>query len=131
LSIAYVYFALLIALFALRVALRGLVDLVGWSRLAKRNSKGTGESQRIERGVPFERIRPAAIPQEQWEQTFAWPANNKPPYPPLPHRLLRTATSYSIVFLIASILLQLFTPFPVLALVARGIKTLLERAGVF
>ena len=133
LSIAYVYFALLIALFALRVALRGLVDLVGWS-----NAFGLRNAIARERGiaayrawVPFERIRPAAIPQEQWEQTFAWPANNKPPYPPLPHRLLRTATSYSIVFLIASILLQLFTPFPVLALVAKGIKTLLERAGVF
>jgi hypothetical protein len=132
-SIAYVYFALLIVLFALRVALRGLVDLVGWS-----NAFGLRNAIARERGiaayrawVPFERIRPAAIPQEQWEETFGWPADNKPPYPPLPYRLLRTTASYLILFLIASILLQLFTPFPVLTLFAKVMKMLLEHAGVF
>jgi hypothetical protein len=29
--------------------------------------------------VPFERIRPAHIPQEKWEATYAWPPNNGPP----------------------------------------------------
>ncbi len=44
--------------------------------------------------VPFERIRPAGIPQEKWEEAFAWPANNEPPYPPLPQRILRGVISY-------------------------------------
>ena len=37
--------------------------------------------------VPLERIRPVSIPQEKWEETFAWPANNEPPYPPLTQRI--------------------------------------------
>ena len=64
--------------------------------------------------VPFERIRPANIPQEKWEEAFAWPANNKPPYLPLAQRILRGAISYVAVVLIAAVLLQVFTPFPVL-----------------
>jgi hypothetical protein len=60
--------------------------------------------------VPFERIRPAGIPQEKWEEAFAWPANNEPPYPPLPQRILRGVISYVGVVLIAAILLQVLTP---------------------
>jgi hypothetical protein len=62
--------------------------------------------------LPLERIRPPHIPQEKWEEAFAWPANNKPPYPPLPHRMLRGTMSYVIVVVIAAVLIQVFTPFP-------------------
>ena len=114
--IAYVYLACLLILSLLRVAIRAVVDFVGWS-----NAFGLRNAIARERGiaayrawVPFERIRPVNIPQEKWEETFAWPANNEPPYPSLARRTLQTAISYLAVFLVAAILLQLFTPFPVL-----------------
>jgi hypothetical protein len=115
LMIAYVYLACLLALYLLRAAIRTLVDLVGWG-----NVFGLRNAIARERGiaayrawVPFERIRPANVPQEKWEQAFAWPANNRPPYPPLAKRLLHQAISYLIVLLVAAVLLQIFTPFPV------------------
>ena len=64
--------------------------------------------------VPLERIRPANIPQEKWEETFAWPLTNEPPYPPLGQRIFRGLMGYVVVILVAAILLQVFTPFPVL-----------------
>ena len=64
--------------------------------------------------VPFERIRPADIPQQQWEEAFAWPADNKPPYPPLAQRMLLATISNVAVVLGLAVLLQVFTPFPVL-----------------
>jgi hypothetical protein len=64
--------------------------------------------------VPFETIRPANIPQEKWEEAFAWPADNKPPYPPLAQRMLRGVISYVAVVLVAAVLLQVLTPFSVL-----------------
>jgi hypothetical protein len=64
--------------------------------------------------VPFERIRPVNIPQEKWEETFAWPANNEPPYPALVHRILQAVISYVVVILVAAVLLQVFSPFSVL-----------------
>jgi hypothetical protein len=74
--------------------------------------------------VPFERIRPASIPQEKWEEAFAWPANNEPPYPPLAQRILREVISYVTVGLVAAVLLQVFTPFPVLTWLGELIKML-------
>ena len=89
--IAYVYLACLLILLLMRVTIRAVVDFVGWS-----NAFGLRNAIARERGiaayhawVPLERIRPANIPQEQWEETFAWPANNEPPYPPLAQRILR------------------------------------------
>ncbi len=64
--------------------------------------------------MPFERIRPAHIPQEKWEQAFAWPANNQPPYPPLTHRIFPGILFYGILILFAAVLLQAFTRFSVL-----------------
>ena len=114
--IAYVYLACLLILSLVRVTMRAVVDFVGWS-----NAFGLRNAIARERGiaayrawVPFERIRPANIPQEKWEETFAWPANNKPPYPPLAQRILREVISYVVVVLVAAVLLQFFTPFPVL-----------------
>ena len=125
--IAYVYLACLLILSLVRVTIRGVVDFVGWS-----NAFGLRNAIARERGivayrawVPFERIRPDNIPQEKWEEAFAWPANNKPPYPPLAQRVLRGMISYVAVILIAAGLLQAFTPFPVLTWLAALTKRLI------
>jgi hypothetical protein len=114
--IAYVYLVCLLILSLLRVAISAVVNFVGWSNLF-----GLRSAIARERGIvayrawePFERIRPVSIPQEKWEETFAWPANNEPPYPPLAQRILRGVISYVAVILAAAVLLQVFTPFPVL-----------------
>jgi hypothetical protein len=125
--IAYVYLACLLILLLMRVTIRAVVDFVGWS-----NAFGLRNAIARERGiaayrawVPFERIRPDNIPQEKWEEAFAWPANNKPPYPPLAQRVLRGMISYVAVILIAAVLLQAFTPFPVLTWLAALTKRLI------
>src|SRR6516225_762888 len=114
--IAYVYLACLLILSLLRVVISKVVDFVGWSNLfGLRNAIARERGIAAYRAwVPFERIRPASIPQEKWEETFAWPANNEPPYPPLSQRILRGVISYVAVVLIAAVLLQVLTPFPVL-----------------
>jgi hypothetical protein len=114
--ISYVYLACLLLLFLVRVAIRAMVDFVGWSNLfGLRNAIARERGIAAYRAwVPFEKIRPANIPQEKWEEQFAWPPDDKPPYPPLAQRLMREAMSYVIVILVAAVLLQLFTPFPVL-----------------
>ena len=126
LMIAYVYLACLVLLFLMRVVIRVIVDLVGWS-----NAFGLRNAIARERGiaayrawVPFEKIRPTNISQEKWEEEFAWPANDKPPYPPLARRLLRGLMSYLIVILASAVLLQIFTPFPVLTWLGKVIKIL-------
>jgi hypothetical protein len=125
--IGYVYLACLLILFLARVTIGAVVDLVGWS-----NAFGLRAAIARERGiaayrawVPFERIRPADIAQEQWEAAFAWPANNQPPYPPLAQRMLRGAISNVAVVLAAAVLLQVFTPFPVLTWLGALTKMLL------
>jgi hypothetical protein len=125
--IAYVYLACLLILLLMRVTIRAVVDFVGWS-----NAFGLRNAIARERGiaayrawVPFERIRPDNIPQEKWEEAFAWPANNKPPYPPLAQRVLRGMISYVAVILIAAVLLQAFTPLPVLTWLAALTKRLI------
>jgi hypothetical protein len=114
--IAYVYLACLLLLFLVRVAIRAMVDFIGWSNLfGLRNAIARERGIAAYRAwVPFEKIRPADIPQEKWEEAFAWPADDNPPYPPLAQRLLRGAMSYVIVVVVAAVLLQMFTPFPVL-----------------
>jgi hypothetical protein len=114
--IAYVYLACLLILSLVRVAIRAVVDFVGLSNFFfLRNAIARERGIAAYRAwVPLERIRPDNIPQEKWEEAFAWPANNKPPYPPLAQRTLRGVTSYVAVVLIAAVLLQVFTPFPVL-----------------
>src|SRR5690242_12062910 len=114
--IAYVYLACLLILAVLRGVINKMIDFVGWSNLfGLRNAIARERGIAAYRAwVPFERIRPASIPQEKWEETFAWPANNEPPYPPLSQRILRGVISYVAVVLVAALLLQVFTPFPVL-----------------
>jgi hypothetical protein len=124
--IVYVYLACLLILFLMRVASRALVDFIGWT-----NAFGMRNAIARERGVaayrawvPLEKIRPANIPQETWEEAFAWPADNKPPYPPLAQRVLRRLMSYLTVVLAAAVLLQAFTPFPVLSWLGKLAKIL-------
>jgi hypothetical protein len=126
LMIAYVYLACLVLLFLMRVSIRVIVDLVGWSNaFGLRNAIARERGIAAYRGwVPFERIRPTNISQEKWEEEFAWPANDKPPYPPLARRLLRGLMSYLIVILASAVLLQIFTPFPVLTWLGKVIKIL-------
>lgn len=114
--IAYVYLGCLLILSLLRVVISKVVDFVGWSNLfGLRNAIARERGIAAYRAwVPFERIRPVSIPQEKWEETFAWPANNEPPYPPIVQRVLGGVISYVTVGLVAAVLLQVFTPFPVL-----------------
>jgi len=128
LMIAYVYLACLLILFLVHVTIRALVDFIGWS-----NAFGLRNAIARERGiaayrawVPFEKIRPANIPQERWEEAFAWPADDKPPYPPLAQRILHGLISYLTVVLAAAILLQVFTPFPVLTWLGKLTKILVD-----
>jgi hypothetical protein len=115
--IAYVYLACLLILYLLRLAIIKMIDFVGRTNLFYlRNAIARERGIAAYRAwVPFERIRPANIPQEKWEETFAWPANNEPPYPSLARRILQAAISYLALFLFVALLLQLFTPFPVLS----------------
>ena len=127
--IGYVYLACLLILYALRVLIRGCVDFLGWS-----NAFGLRNAIARERGiaayrawVPFERIRPANVPQAQWEATYAWPAGDRPPYPPLLQRILHAVFSYVIVIAAAAVLLQIFTPFPVVTWIGALAAMLLHR----
>jgi hypothetical protein len=125
--IGYVYLACLLILLLARFMIRVAVDLIGrnnafWLRNAIARERGIAAYRAW---VPFERIRPADIPQPQWEEAFAWPANNKPPYPPLAQRMLLGVISYVAVVLAAAVLLQVFTPFPVLTWLGQLTKLLL------
>jgi hypothetical protein len=125
--IAYVYLACLLILFCLRVVISKVVDFVGWSNLFYlRNAIARERGIVAYRAwVPFERIRPVSIPQQKWEEAFAWPANDEPPYPPLAQRILRGVISYVAVILVAAVLLQVFSPFPVLTWLAVQTKSLI------
>jgi hypothetical protein len=114
--IAYVYLTCLLILWFLGIIVRVIVDLVGqsnafWLRSAIARERGIAAYRAW---VPLERIRPTNVPQPVWEETYAWPSNNKPPYPPLAQRVLRGVISYSALVVVAAVLLQAFTPFPVL-----------------
>jgi hypothetical protein len=114
--IAYVYLAGSLILLLLRLLLRAAIDFAGrhnlfYLRSAIARERGIGAYRAW---VPLEKIRPREVPQREWEETFAWPANNEPPYPPLRHRVLRGILFYAAFILIVAFLLQSFTPFPVL-----------------
>ena len=114
--IAYVYLAGTFLLFLMRLMIIAVVDFVGRSNLLYlRNTiareRGIGAYRAW---IPFERIRPAHISQREWEEAYAWRADNNPPYPPLSHRILRGVLFYGAMILIAAFLLQFLTPFPIL-----------------
>ena len=112
----YVYLAGLMILFLAKLVIRAAVELA-----ARINAFGLRNAIARERGIaayrawlPLERIRPTHIAQEKWEEMFAWPPDNKPPYPSLMHRVARGVVSYLAAILIIAVLLQEFTPFPAL-----------------
>ena len=129
LVIAYVYVVCLVIAFFAGIVFRKLVDFVGrsnflWLRSTIAQERGIAAYRAW---VPLERIRPVHIPQEKWEQSFAWPANNLPPYPPLAQRILRAVAIYAAALAAAAILLQIFTPFPVLGWLGKLTGTLSNR----
>ncbi|HVU40645.1 MAG TPA: hypothetical protein VHD86_06325, partial [Xanthobacteraceae bacterium] len=117
LMIVYVYVVCLLVFFLLRHATRKTIDVVGrhnflWLRSSIARERGIAA---YEAWVPLETIRPPDYPQDKWEQDYAWPADNKAPYPPLGQRILRETISAVVILAAAAIVLQLFTPFPVLS----------------
>jgi hypothetical protein len=114
--IGYVYLACLLILFLMRSAIGFVVDLAGqhnalWLRNTIARERGIAAYRAW---VPLEKIRPTNIPQLVWEERFAWPADNKPPYPPFAQRVTIATISNVAVVLAVAALLQAFTPFPVL-----------------
>ena len=106
--------------------IRAAVELV-----ARSNVFGLRNAIARKRGIaayrawlPLERIRPAHIAQEKWEERFAWPADDKPPYPPLTHRVVRAVVTYLAVMLTIAALLQAFTPFPALTWLGKMARVL-------
>jgi hypothetical protein len=112
--IGYVYLACLLILFLLRLAIAGLVYLVArWNVFGLRNAIARERGIAAYRAwLPFERIRPEDISQQEWEETYAWPADDKPPYPSLPRRILTATISYVVLIVAILFILQIFTPIP-------------------
>jgi hypothetical protein len=124
--IAYVYVACWLILALCALLFRGLVDVAGrhnllWLRNAIARQRGISAYRAW---LPLERIRPAHVSQPEWEAKFAWPPNNKPPYQPLGRRLLWATISYTALVAIVLILLQTFSPFPVLNWLAAAVRRL-------
>jgi hypothetical protein len=121
LMIGYVYLICLMIFYLLRMVIRWIVDLIGWANVFwLRNAIARDRGIEAYRAwVPLEKIRPATIPQDQWEATFAWPPNNQPPYPPLPQRIVHGVVSYLVVIAGIAVLIQRFTPFPILTWLGR------------
>ncbi|MEA2945108.1 MAG: hypothetical protein QOI40_438 [Alphaproteobacteria bacterium] len=124
--IAYVYIAGLLIVLLAKVVIGAVVELV-----ARHNAFGLTNAIARERGIaayrawlPLERIRPAHIAQEKWEERFAWPADDKPPYPPVTHRVVRAVVTYLAMVLIVAALLQAFTPFPALTWLGKAARML-------
>jgi hypothetical protein len=124
--IAYVYLAGLVILYLLKVVITAAVELA-----ARHNFFYLRNAIARERGIeayrawlPLERIRPVHIAQEKWEEAFAWPANNMPPYPSLARRIARVAAFYVVALLIIAVLLQEFTRFAVLTWLADSARRL-------
>jgi len=121
LMIVYVYAVCLLIFWLLRLAAQSLIDIAGrsnflWLRNAIARERGIAAYRAW---LPLERIRPPDCAQDKWEQLFAWPPDNKPPYPPWGQRILRATIAYLVVFALAAILLQLFTPLPALVWLRR------------
>ncbi len=124
--IGYVYLACLLILLLARLAFERIVDLAGrhnafWLRNAIARERGIAAYRAW---VPFEKIRPPHIPQPQWEETFAWPPGDKPPYPPLAQRLAIGAAINVAVVLAIALALQYLTPFPVITWFGQLVKML-------
>jgi hypothetical protein len=118
--IAYVYLAFWLMLSICGAVLRYLMDIAGrynllWSRDPIARSRGIAAYRAW---VPLEKIRPEHISQRDWEEQFAWPPNNRPPYRPLGQRVMRASLAYVFIVLVALAGFQLLTPFHVLSWLA-------------
>jgi len=118
--IAYAYLACWVILTICAAAARVLVDLAGrhnflWSRRLIARQRGISAYRAW---LPLERVRPANISQRDWEEEFAWPLNNQPPYLPLRRRVLRATLLYAAAIAIVLVALQAFTPFPAISWLA-------------
>ena len=124
--IAYVYIVGLLIVFLAKTIIRAAVGHVArWNVFGLRNAIARERGIAAYRAwLPLEKIRPSHIAQEKWEETFAWPADGKPPYPPLTHRVVRAVFTYLIVVLIVAALLQVFTPFPALTWLGKKVGML-------
>jgi hypothetical protein len=114
--IAYVYVVCWLILALCAVVIRRCVDVAGrhnfmWLRNAIARQRGISAYRAW---LPLERIRPVHVSQREWEERFAWPANDEPPYQPLGRRLLWATTAYAAIAAMVLIILQIFSPFPVL-----------------
>jgi hypothetical protein len=110
--IAYVYLAGLLLLYLARVAIAAVIDFAG-----RHNAFGLRSVIARERGIsayqawlPFERIRPSHIPRETWEERYAWPAGDRPPYRPLAQRILLGIAGYLVFLFVLAGLLEIFAP---------------------
>jgi hypothetical protein len=115
--IGYVYVVCLAVFAVLRWLIGLMLDLAGrtnflWLRRTIARERGISAYRAW---LPLERIRPADYTQAVWEEEFAWPADGGAPYPPLGTRVVRGTLSYATVLAGVAVLLQLFTPFPVLS----------------
>jgi hypothetical protein len=120
-TIGYIYVAGWTIILVSKYAIRAVAELV-----ARHNTFGLRHAIARERGfaayrawLRLERIRPALIAQDRWEEKYAWPAGNRPPYPPWTFRLVRAALAYLAFALLICAFLQAFTPFRVLSWLAK------------
>jgi hypothetical protein len=116
-TIGYVYLVLWVILSLARIGVRFIVVLVGrqnifWLRSAIARERGIGAYRAW---LPLEKIRPADIPQHVWEEKYAWPRNDLPPYPPLLQRAARGTLAYFGLLLLIAAMLQAFTRWPALS----------------
>ena len=122
--IAYVYLAGLLIMSLVRMAIASVVEFT-----ARHNALGLTNAIARERGIaayrawlPLERIRPAHVPQEIWEERFAWPADNRPPFPSLWRRIARAVLTYAVVLAIVAGLFEIFTPVPILSWLVNAVN---------
>ena len=122
--IVYVYLACWLLIAIVRFGFRLLADLFGRNNiLGMRGIIARERGARAYRAwLPLERIRPAHVSQRQWEETYAWPADDKPPYPPFGQRLLRGVAAYVLTLVALATLVQVFTPLPVLSWASNAVK---------
>jgi hypothetical protein len=131
LMIVYVYVVYLLALAIAHRLIRRCVDFAG-----RHNFLGLRNAIARERGIaayrawePLEHIRPRGVPQPVWEERFAWPTNDEPPYPSLWRRALFELASFVLVVLLVFVLLQVFTPIPALSWAAARAEAALGWLG--
>jgi hypothetical protein len=126
LTIAYGFLALWVFLEIARRIVRNAVDFAGrhnvfWLRDTIARERGIAAYRAWE---PLEHIRPPEVPQLVWEERYAWPENDEPPYPSLWRRIVFECASAILVVLVVLVLLQEFTPIPALSWIAAQAKAL-------